>query len=151
MLCGFSAYQLQVCNTLTNSTIIPSEDEFKCIPANFSRGHVCRTLFPNLTRVMTPNFFQINEERKGFFSSHTPGQHFEASMVEFGKLVGLLTEKDQCFGKICFFYFPSCNDVQISNGCGPYLQGYNCMYGEDKNRHTRQSKVSRLTIYKTNC
>ena len=64
---------------------------------------------------MTPNFFRINEDRKGLFSLCTPEQHFEESMVELGKLVGLLTEKDQCSDKIvtllCIYYFPSCNDV----------------------------------------
>ena len=68
---------------------------------------------------MVPNSSQINEWNKGFFATYTPEDHFDASMVEFGKLVVLLTSKDQCSNKIgtllCFFYFPSCNIVQIGS------------------------------------
>ena len=165
VLCGLAAYKLQVCNTLIHPTIISSEDEFMCIPANFPKNHVCRTLFPNHTRVMAPNSFQINERRNGFFYSRTPEQHLSATMVEFEKVLRHLTEKVQCSDKIatllCFFYFPSCTDVQIgskdlkftafpcrslceevtaldSDSWGPYFQGCNYTYGEDMNGHTRQ-------------
>ena len=120
-LCTLAASLLEV----SLSIPMPPEDEFTCIPANFPSEHVCGTLFPNLTSIMSPNPNQINGRQNTLFSGFSPELYFNNSLAEFENFRSLLTGKDQCSNKIatllCFFYFPSCSEVG---------------YGSEKKRYT---------------
>ena len=112
VLCAVAAYQLQLA---TSSRVPPQEDEFQCYDAEFPTDHICRTLFPNHTRIMSPNPLQLNERREGFFAHLSSAQYFQKSLESFGEFRPLLTGQDQCSNKIaillCFSYFPSCMEM----------------------------------------
>ena len=131
-ICALAAYQLEVTFSHTIPISVSPEDDFMCIQPRFPKNHICSTLFPNLTSVMAPNPSQINERRNGFLTNLNPRQHFEDSLVQFEQLERLFLSTfagDTCSDKIatllCFFYFPSCNEVELGNST-PKFTAFPC-------------------------